>query len=398
MRTSNAVTIGMAGIAHVYSHMFVLFYATVVLVLEREWGLGYAELIALSIPSSILFGVCALPAGWLGDRWSETGMLTVFFLGVGAASIVTGLAGNPLQIAIGLGLIGVFASIYHPVGIAWLVKHASNPARALGINGVFGSIGTAGAAGVAGFLAEGFGWRAAFVVPGIVCLVTGLAFMAAVRRQAVGNRADDAAAVDAEPTGRERARAFGSLALLVLCAGLIYQVMATAMPKLFAERLTDWVGDNAAMIGGLVTICWLVGAAGPLIGGELAGRWRIRNLYLALLAIQILVAGIAYFLVHPALVPAVAMIVGLNTAGQPAENLLLARYTPVRWRGRMFGFKFVLTLGVSSLGVALVPAIHSLTGRLDLVPVAIGVFAGLALLSALGLPDERRRMVSQAAE
>ena len=38
-------------VAHSYSHLFMLMYATVVLALEAEWGLSYAELIAVSIPA-----------------------------------------------------------------------------------------------------------------------------------------------------------------------------------------------------------------------------------------------------------------------------------------------------------------------------------------------------------
>ena len=74
-KSSTAVTLAFASVAHTFSHMFVLFFATIVLVLEAEWGLSYAELMALSIPGAVLFGACALPAGWLGDKWSGSAML-----------------------------------------------------------------------------------------------------------------------------------------------------------------------------------------------------------------------------------------------------------------------------------------------------------------------------------
>jgi len=50
-------------------------------------------------------------------------MMRVFFFGIGTASILTGLATGPAQIALGLALVGVFAAIYHPVGIAMLVAN-----------------------------------------------------------------------------------------------------------------------------------------------------------------------------------------------------------------------------------------------------------------------------------
>src|SRR3990172_2322626 len=121
-KLSSGLTVGFSSVAHTLSHLVVLLYATVVLALEREWGLSYAELFALSIPMTVMFGAAALPAGWLADRWSAPGMIAVFFFGVGGAAVLTGFAASPLAILAGLTLIGTFAAIYHPVGIPWLIK------------------------------------------------------------------------------------------------------------------------------------------------------------------------------------------------------------------------------------------------------------------------------------
>ena len=106
-------------IGHFFDHLFMLLFATVAaLTLSRQWGMGYAELIPYATPGFIAFGVCALPAGWIADKWSRKGMMTIFFIGIGASSIATSLAQTPLQISAGLTAIGVFAAIYHPVGLA----------------------------------------------------------------------------------------------------------------------------------------------------------------------------------------------------------------------------------------------------------------------------------------
>ncbi len=153
-------------LGHALDHLLMLIFPTVVLAMGDELGGGYAELLPLSLGGFIAFGACSIPAGWLADRWSRTGMMTVFFFGIGAASILTGFASGPTQIALGLTLIGVFAAIYHPVGIAMLVANRENVGRVLGVNGVFGNVGVAFSALLAGALAEAAGWRAAFIVPG----------------------------------------------------------------------------------------------------------------------------------------------------------------------------------------------------------------------------------------
>jgi len=168
-------------LGHAFDHLLMLIFPTVVLAMSAELGRGYADLLPLSLGGFIAFGACSIPAGWLADRWSRTGMMTVFFFGIGTASILTGFASGAVQIALGLTLIGVFAAIYHPVGIAMLVANRENVGRVLGVNGVFGNVGVAFSALLAGALAEAAGWRAAFIVPGAIALGVGVAFALAAR-------------------------------------------------------------------------------------------------------------------------------------------------------------------------------------------------------------------------
>lgn len=386
-RHAGFLTLVFSSLAHTYSHLFTLLYATVVLVLEREWGLSYAELFALSIPMSVLFGAAALPAGWMGDKWSASGMMALFFLGVGGCSIATGFANSPLGIGLGLAGIGLFAAIYHPVGIPWLVRNAVNRGRALGINGVFGSVGTAGAALVAGLLADLYGWRAAFIIPGVLCLVTGLGFVWARQANLLLDRGEDAVP-QAAPGKSDIWRVFWVMSATMLCTGLIYQATAFALPKVFDTRLSGFFNDSMLGIGGMVTIVYTCSALSQLVGGELADRYSLRGVYIAVQWLQIPVILIAMMLIHPALVPVAALMVSLNVAGQPAENSLLAKYTPPQWRGRAFGGKFVLTLGVSSLGVAVIPVIYRFTGTLDVLFILLAACAAGAGIFALLLPRD----------
>ena len=376
-----------AGIAHSFAHMFVLLFATVVLVLVHEWRMTYDSLFTLSIPMIILFGAGALPAGWLGDRWSDTGMLSVYFFGLGVTTVLTGFADSPFTLALSLAGIGLFASIYHPVGIPWLIKHAPNRGRALGFNGVFGSLGTAGAYFVVGAFANWFGWRAAFYVPGIACLAAGVVFWLAVRANAIGDAIPEPAH-HTKPQAGDTRRVFAVLAITVICSGMIYQVTSFAMPKIFEERLFDNVGESIFGIGSLVAAVYLFSGLSQIVGGELADRYRLKTIYTLFLFLQIPFLAIAFALVHPALVLVSTIMVSLSVAGQPAENALLSRYTPAAWRGRVFGAKFVLTLGASALGVALIPLAFRVTGSLDVLFLFLLAFATIAGFAALRLPGE----------
>ncbi len=396
-RYSAGLTLGFSSLAHTFSHLFTLMFATVVLVLEREWGMGYDALFALSIPMSVLFGAAALPAGWLGDKWSASGMMVLFFLGVGGGSIAAGLAQGPLALCLALACIGLFAAIYHPVGIPWLVRNAANHGRALGVNGVFGSIGTASAALVAGFLADLYGWRMAFILPGIVCLVIGAAFFCARQAGLLLDRGEDVK--PAPQTAKADVwRVFWVMSVTMLCTGLIYQATSFALPKIFESRLGDLFGGSLLGIGGMVSLVYAGAAMAQILGGELADRYPLRSVYAFTQWLQIPVCAVAMYLVHPALVGVAALMVAFNVLGQPAENALLARYTPPQWRGRAFGVKFVLSLGVGSLGAALVPLIYRLTGTLDALFIVLMAFAAGAGSFALLLPRDGSRKAEAAAQ
>src|SRR5712691_8386170 len=137
---------------HAVDHLFMLIYPTVVLAIAPQFGMTYSEMLPLSLGGFIMFGAGSLPAGWLADHWSRRGMMIVFLIGIGVASILTGLAQTRWQIAAGLTLIGTFGAIYHPVGIAMLVSGREKVGRVLGVNGVWGNLGVAFAALIAGAL------------------------------------------------------------------------------------------------------------------------------------------------------------------------------------------------------------------------------------------------------
>src|SRR5579864_6898321 len=182
---SAKLAVGFANVGHLLTHMLMLLYPTVVLALEGHYGLTYGELIVLFMLANVLYGLAALPAGWLGDRWSAERMMVIFFAGSGAAALLTGFASGPVGLAIGLSGIGLFGAIYHPVGVAWLVRNAESRGKMLGWNGIFGSLGVGFAPLVAASLSDLASWRAAFIVPGAVSLALGLALSLLVRSKHV---------------------------------------------------------------------------------------------------------------------------------------------------------------------------------------------------------------------
>src|SRR5262249_60009928 len=85
-------------------------------------------------------------------------------------------AQTPLQIGIGLFVIGVFAAIYHPVGLAIVTAKWRNTGMRIAVNGVWGNLGVASAALLTGYFIDHGSWRAAFIVPGAIAIAIGVAY------------------------------------------------------------------------------------------------------------------------------------------------------------------------------------------------------------------------------
>lgn len=393
---SAALSLAFANVGHLFTHLLMLLYPTVVLALEGRYGLSYGQLLALSMPGFVLYGVAALPAGWIGDRWSAEYMIVIFFLGSGGAAIATGLADGPVGLAVGLTAIGLFGSIYHPVGVAWLVRNAENRGRVLGWNGIFGSLGVGVASFVAGALTDLWSWRAAFIVPGTICMVLGLGLLVLVRgRHVVALKTDRKPVPDPEPA--DVRRAFIVLSITMLCAGIMWQMLTVSLPKLFDLRLTDLSSGGTFGTGGLVSLVFLVSAGVQMIGGLLADRFPLKQVYLWAWAAQLPVLIVVIHAVEVPLLGLMILLFSLETMTGPAENSLLVRYTPGRWRATAFGAKFVLAQGVSALGVPLVGYVFDATGDfLWMFGILIGL--GVTIVAAaIYLPREAGKYASPAA-
>lgn len=381
------LSLGFSCVGHTYSHLFAPIFFVVALLLEAEFNLTHGETVSLIVIGNVLFGLGAPVAGWLSDRWSASGMIAVYFLGVGGAMILTGLAQTPSQLLIFLTLCGVFGSIYHPVGFAWLVGQVKKRGTALGINGVFGTIGPSVAAVSAGILSDAFSWRVAFIAPGVLVVLTGLAFWA-LRQKGVIHDNQIEHVEPHKASRREVVRVIVVLAVTMLCTGLIYQTTSPALPKVFSERLSNFAGDGVTGIGALVAMVYITAGAVQLVAGRLCDSYPLKVIYILAFIAQIPVLVLAAQLGGGGLLFAALIMVSANQAALPAENILVARYAPKDWRALAFGLKFVLAFGVSALGVLVEGMIYDATGGFYWLFIALASVAAVGLAAVFLLPGD----------
>ncbi|MCH8076281.1 MAG: MFS transporter [SAR324 cluster bacterium] len=373
-------------VGHAYDHLFMLLFPTVVLVLEREWNRPFAELLPYALGGFIAFGLGALPAGLLGDRWSRPHMMTVFFLGIGGASILTGMAAGPWGLAAGLTLIGLFASIYHPVGVAMVVQGVENVGLRLGVNGVAGNLGVAAAALTAGALAELIHWRAAFIVPGAVSVATGIGFFffalgdKGAEGKSQGNKGRQRAQIDGNLV-----RVFVVLGLVAIFGGVIFHSTLVSLPKMFAVRLGG-VTDSAFQVSLLVSMVYVMGAFSQVLVGLMLDRYPLRGILMLVAAVQIPFMVAAPQVTDWALVALTTMMVFTIFGTIPIQDTLVARYTTEDWRSTVYALKYLLGLGISPVAVGLVALIYGGTGEFTWLFAVFTALSVSIFITALLLP------------
>ena len=386
MSNSARLSFLFSNLGHFYIHLFTSFYAVIVLQLEKDWRVSYEDLLGLWTVGSLLVGVMALPAGRLSDLWTARVMMVVFFIGLGASSIVCGLVGGPTAMMLGLAALGVFAAIYHPVGIPWLIRNAtSGTGKILALNGIFGSFGTGAAGVVAGALIAWLGWRAAFIIPGVICLLTGVAMLYLV---AVG-RLESAPPQKQAQTPASRGDAFRVFAVLIVAmfvGSIVYHTMQNGLPKVFAEQLRNAIGDGPMGAGLMTSAVFIAGGIMQIAGGYLADRLPLKTVYLLCWFCQMIFLGLAAAIGGFGLVGIAALTVMANVAAGPAENIMLARYAPEKHHGIAFGCKFVLAFMAAPAAIQLIVMLRELTGGVAWLFGGLGLMGLLVVALVMTLP------------
>ena len=359
--------------AHAIDHFVLLIYPTVVIGLEVVYQRSYSELIALSSTAFIAFGVFSLPAGWLADRWSRRNMMAAFYIGCGLSLAAAGLAPNLTTMAVAMFALGMFAAIYHPVGMAMLIEATNARGRSLAFNGVCGNLGVSLAAGVSAALATWISWRAAFYVPAALFVLTGIVYLWVTpddRHQAKSRVSAPAVRL----TPRLAVMLFGLFIVIALSAGLTFNVLTIALPKIVDERLSRDL--PLLFVGSIATAVLVCGALAQLSVGRLV-EWVPPHVIFAIVTGLGFLGNLwAAYASGSALLVALAIAIAAIYGQVTVNDMIMARYTADAWRGRVYAVRYFLLFISAGVAIGMISLLHE-TGGFALV---LGVNAVIALL------------------
>jgi len=378
--------IGFVNAAHFVDHYSMLIFAAAVIIMGPALGMTYSELLPYATPGFVAFGAGSLLTGWLGDRWSRRHMMVIFFIGTGSAMIAVGLVQTALQLGAALLAIGIFASIYHPVGTAMIVSYADKLGREMGLNGVWGNLGVASSALVTGVIGQYLGWRFAFIIPGILTIVLGAAFaMTVAHEDRTGSRQ---AAAQARLAKEDMWRVVLALLIVVVAISTTFNAVTVALPKLFAERLAG-LTRSPALLGVIAACVYVFGALTQYTIGRLLDRHTLKTVALPL---SFMLAPLLYLAATLSNLPLIAVSIGIvmGAFGQVTVNdAMVGKYTTEEWRSRAYAVRYFVGFTAAGASVGLVAWLYEQGGFTTM----LHAFAGLCLLviaAAIVLPREIR--------
>lgn len=371
--------------AHAIDHWVLLIFATAVSTIAADFGFArWEDLMPYATGAFFAFGIGSLPAGKLGDSWGRRPMMLAFFFGLGASLLAVAASSGPWQIAIALTVMGVFSAIYHPVGIPMLVRDAARPGRTIGINGLAGNLGIALAALVTGALVKYFGWRVAFIVPGLLSIGCGVLFARFAPREELPptQRKPSKAAL---PRGL-LARVFAVITVTATTGSLIFNFTTNGNAELLRERMAAVATDPFAL-GVLLALVYAIASLAQLVVGHLLDRVPMKRLLLAIVAVQV-ASMTAAAQAHGWLFFALCTIIMAAVFGAiPFIDALIVRFVDDRIRSRVAGARLAISFGISSLAVYLLGPVVKASGfeflLLAMAGIAVVTFAAASLLPSV---------------
>jgi MFS family permease len=346
-------------LCHALVHVYELSFASVEQLVADDFGVDTGVTGWLGFGVRLPFGLFALAAGWLADRFGAKRLLLTYLFGASAAVLLAWLAPGLGPLFVVMFSLGTFASIYHPAGVA-LISHETTPENrpmALGYHGIFGSAGIAGGPFLAGLvLATGATWRQYYLVLTLPGLLLGLLLF--FRLHDVRNGTDEPAAPPPPGDDESHWDCYFLLMTAATLSGFVYAAVMTFLPRYLTEAGVP-VSTGNLLTGAVLVL--------GILGQYAAGRSARPNTLEPMMTFVFLATAPSLLWMGLATgwmrVAAAALFAPLFFMHQPLFNSLVAKYVPRRRRGLAYGLSFTIGFGIGSTGSAFAGKMESTMGE-----------------------------------
>ena len=336
-------------ISHFLDHFIMLIFAKSAYDAGRHFGISYDEIIIYGVAGFVLFGAVAPLAASLADKFSRSLLLVIYHFGIGVAAIIAGFTQTVWQLSAAIAVIGIFASIYHPVGIAMLIKSNRRIGFRLGINGVYGNMGVAGAPLIAGILLTMGDWRLCFILPGIFCIIYGFAFIAALEEE--HQQPPENKQIKKSGFSPNWKLALAAVFLSTASGGFVFSAMTFVVPRYFEVSMQS-LSSSVAITGLLASLVYACASFTQIAVGWVIDKFEPKWVLFYIGIGQIFFIFLTSQFTDLALFFSMLIAMSFVFGQIPITDTILSRYIPDKWRAKALSLKFMLNLVV---GAAVLP-------------------------------------------
>jgi len=388
MKSEDASVVAITG-SHGIMHGYLVLLPALLPLLHGDLG-GIAIFGLLVSLVNWFYGFGSLPVGFVADRMSKKILITASMALLGAASIMVGLSPNVWVAAVGFIVLGIGASLYHPCGYAHMSLLSDEMrGRYMGYQGMGGDLGMALSYLTTSILGAQFGWRATFIIWGVV----GLA-LAALDHLVIQDVACevDAAHKGVVPTIRKMfAVADRSTLLLTFVIVILSGMLWQGVSAYIMVYITDVKMVALVIAGGLSTLKYTVGAVAQILGGDLSDRMGRKIMLLSGFGV-FTVSLVALTLAPSNLLVLAGLVVVLGFSffvTQSPMNALLGDVSHKDTVGVTYGVNFALKYGIGFFTPAIAGYL-AVNYSLDHVFYFFAVLSAVAFLVSLFVKDKKK--------
>ena len=343
-------------IGHFLDHFMMLIFAKAAFDAGRHFGLSYDEIIIYGTLGLFLFGAAAPLAGWLADKYSRSLIIIIYPFGVSLGAFLCFLSSSPIMLCFSIGVIGFFAAIFHPVGLAMLIRDSNKVGIRLGVNGVWGNMGVAAAPVLTGFIILNSNWQLSFLVPSLICLIFGIAQLRGFKEIDIKEEKTKQKISNGLVEGWKIVLL--SLTMTTLAGGFIFGSLTFLIPRIFEVNLSG-ISVDIAITGLLAGIVYAIASLSQVGVGYLIDRYSPK-IILGFVGIgQFFLIYLSSLYIDYALFFVMLMAMFFVFGRVPITDAILVRYVDDQWRARILSVKFLINL---CAGASVLPLVSLFLG------------------------------------
>lgn len=372
--------IGLIGVAHFFSHLFILLLPPLFLTLREEFDVSFLELGLIMTVFSGATASTQLPFGYLVDKFGARWILIGGLAGESLAFVMIGFGDGFWGLLAMMAIAGIANGVYHPADYAILSASVSGPrmGRAFSLHTFAGFAGFAVAPPLVIFLSDAIGWRMALVGVGLAGLATAAVLL--VFAGSLHNKQKPAAEQAKPADSSSRALLFSFPILMCLGFYIMTALGSGGLNNFLVSALNLLHGTALPIATGALT-GYLVGTTlGILFGGYLADKTSNHNVIAAFcfLATAVMISIVALVdMPEPLLLASLTLQGILHGMIMPSRDMIVRSVTPDGQYGKVFGF---VTTGFS-IGGIVAPMIFGFILDNDQPALVFYAIAGFMFLS-----------------